>query len=197
MGPLSLGPRPATTRVSYSPGALFKAGAGCFNLASQFRFYSSCEVVVHATESQRAVIAARLANMKHGGDRKSVQAANRPLEISQPDAAKMFNVSERTIRHAQSYALRAERKMGEMLKDTERQKPGQYKQSLNGNQSEPFEIPPTLAELGLSKRESSRAQLIADLPEDAFEEIENGNITAHEAIKKVNVSGLNERWGRC
>jgi len=50
--------------------------------------------------------------MKHGGDRKSNQAANLPLEISQPEAAKMFNVSERTIRHAQIYALRAERKMG-------------------------------------------------------------------------------------
>ena len=114
------------------------------------------------------------------------------LALTARDWAIRKGLGESAVRHAQSYALRAERKMGEMLKDTERQKPGQYKQSLNGNQSEPFEIPPTLAELGLSKRESSRAELIAGLPEDAFEEIENGNITAHEAIKKVKIEKRQE-----
>ena len=38
-----------------------------------------------------------VANIKHGGDRKSDQAANLPLEISQPEAAKLLNVSERTV----------------------------------------------------------------------------------------------------
>jgi hypothetical protein len=50
-------------------------------------------------ESQRALIAASLANMTHGGDRRSDQAANLPVgKISQPEAAKMLNVSERLIR---------------------------------------------------------------------------------------------------
>ena len=57
------------------------------------------QVRIHnLTESQRAVIAAKMANMKHGGDRKSDQAANLRLEISQPEAAKLLNVSERTVR---------------------------------------------------------------------------------------------------
>ncbi len=38
--------------------------------------------------------------MSHGGDRRSDQAANMPVEISQPEAAVLFNVSERTIRGA-------------------------------------------------------------------------------------------------
>ena len=41
----------------------------------------------HLNESQRAIIASRLANMQHGGDRKSDQTANLPLDnISQDDA---------------------------------------------------------------------------------------------------------------
>jgi hypothetical protein len=52
-----------------------------------------------SAEAQRAVVASRLANMGHGGDRKSNQVANLPLEnISQPEAAEMLNVSERIWR---------------------------------------------------------------------------------------------------
>lgn len=53
----------------------------------------------HLNESQRAVIAGRLATMQHGGDRKSEnQEANLPLEMTQSQAAEMLNVSERTVR---------------------------------------------------------------------------------------------------
>jgi len=37
----------------------------------------------------------------HGGDRRSDQAANLPVDsISQPQAAELLNVSERTVRDA-------------------------------------------------------------------------------------------------
>jgi hypothetical protein len=49
----------------------------------------------HLNESQRALVAARLANLPHGGDRRSDQAAILPLEISQTDAARMLNVGPR------------------------------------------------------------------------------------------------------
>lgn len=59
----------------------------------------------HLTESQRAMAAAKLANLKHGGDRKRDQAENLPLEpqsrpVSQSDAARLLNVSDRSIRTA-------------------------------------------------------------------------------------------------
>lgn len=66
----------------------------------------------HLTESQRADIAARIANVSHGGDRKSKprrtpetdtdQAANLPLDppVTQEVAAELLNVSERSVRSA-------------------------------------------------------------------------------------------------
>lgn len=55
----------------------------------------------HLNESQRAAVAAKLANLAHGGDRKSNQAANLPVDsVSQAKAAEMLNVSERTVRAA-------------------------------------------------------------------------------------------------
>lgn len=53
----------------------------------------------HLSESQRAAVAAKLANMGHGGDRRSDQAANLPV-VSQASAADMLNVSERSVRAA-------------------------------------------------------------------------------------------------
>jgi N6-adenosine-specific RNA methylase IME4 len=55
----------------------------------------------HLNESQRAMVAAKLANMPHGGDRKSDQAANLPL-VSQSTAADLLNVSDRSIRSAKT-----------------------------------------------------------------------------------------------
>ena len=59
----------------------------------------------HLTESQRASVAAKLANLGHGGDRKSDQGANLPLEPEAPAvtvaaAAEMLNVSERSVKSA-------------------------------------------------------------------------------------------------
>ena len=57
----------------------------------------------HLSESQRAVIASRLANMQRGGDRPSendsnFDSANLPIgNFSQPEAAEMLNVSPRTV----------------------------------------------------------------------------------------------------
>jgi hypothetical protein len=49
----------------------------------------------HLDESQRAMVAAKIATMKHGGDRKSDQDAN--SQVDRATAAKMFNVSERSV----------------------------------------------------------------------------------------------------
>ncbi len=57
----------------------------------------------HLSVSQRAMLALKIANYQHGGIRPgqntlASQAANLPLELSQAKAAKLLNISQRTIR---------------------------------------------------------------------------------------------------
>ena len=55
----------------------------------------------HLNESQRQMVAARIANMKRGGDRKSDQSAYLRFDrISQSEAAIMLNVSRRAVQSA-------------------------------------------------------------------------------------------------
>jgi len=51
-------------------------------------------------KSQRAEIASLIANMRQGGDRRSDQSANLPLETTTAEAAAMLNVSERLVKTA-------------------------------------------------------------------------------------------------
>jgi len=58
----------------------------------------------HLNESQRAVIAAKLANTRAGGDKRSDQyhSANLRNDIGQPTAASMLNISERSLQTAKA-----------------------------------------------------------------------------------------------
>jgi site-specific DNA-methyltransferase (adenine-specific) len=70
--------------------------------------------------------------------------------------------------------LRAERRAGELLQDMEKNvgAQGRIQEHLSGGNTvlPPEDDLPTLADLGLSKMQSSRWQTIAAMPEDAFEE---------------------------
>lgn len=54
---------------------------------------------MNTRQCQRAYIAAKIADLPHGGDRRSDQAANRPV-VTQAAAGEMLNVSERSVRRA-------------------------------------------------------------------------------------------------
>ena len=70
----------------------------------------------------------------------------------------------------------AERKMGEMLKATERAKGGeQHHKKPTGHQGSP--VLPTLTDRGVSKKESSHAQKLAALPKTERIEIAEGKTT--------------------
>jgi len=56
---------------------------------------------IRLNETQRAVIASRIANIKLGDNQYS-GSANLPTLISQPEAAEKMNVSERTIRNVRA-----------------------------------------------------------------------------------------------
>ena len=77
----------------------------------------------------------------------------------------------------QGTGLEAERKMGQMLQETERAK-GDLKRGpvvTTRNHGDT----PTLAALGLSKRESAEAQMLAELPAEDFEKVRTGKKTAN------------------
>jgi N6-adenosine-specific RNA methylase IME4/ParB-like chromosome segregation protein Spo0J len=67
----------------------------------------------HLNESQKDMVAARIANMQHGGDRKSDQAANLPLDhgVSQAAAAAVVGAKERGVHSAAKVLREAEPEM--------------------------------------------------------------------------------------
>jgi len=60
-------------------------------------------------------------------------------------------------------ALEAERRMGEMLKNSELQKPGDHWKKKRLQEDT---VIPSLSELGITKRKSADAQSLAEMPEE-------------------------------
>ncbi|MBA3714393.1 MAG: hypothetical protein H0W76_18355 [Pyrinomonadaceae bacterium] len=52
-------------------------------------------------ESQRAMVAAKIANIQKGGDRRSADFKARICALEQPETAALLNVSRRSVQHAQ------------------------------------------------------------------------------------------------
>ncbi len=82
--------------------------------------------------------------------------------------------------------IRAERRMGEMLAESKLQKGGRPAKKT-GRDERPVSKTPTLAEVGISKDLSSRAQKLAAVPEAEFEaelaaKRERDQEKAHEAL---------------
>lgn len=123
----------------------------------------------HLTESQRAMVAAKLANMSHGGDRKSDQTANLHVDsVSQSDAAEMLNVSTRTVAAAKKITEEA---------------PAEVAQAV-----ERGTISVNLATQVIGLSDEDKAE-IAAAPTETIKEV------AQEAIKRAHVannSGNNE-----
>ena len=63
-----------------------------------------------------------------------------------------------------AYALEAERKMGQMLRETERNPGAKPSKTDGGHMESPPSNVPTLADLGLTKRESPEAKILATMP---------------------------------
>jgi hypothetical protein len=71
------------------------------------------------------------------------------------------------IQYATEIKVRAERRCGELLVRSERAKPGDNQHTRSSNDATTCK--PTLADMGLSKNESSRYQQLAAMPEEHFE----------------------------
>ena len=68
---------------------------------------------------------------------------------------------------APKFVLRFGRRAGEMLKEREKHPPGPSKEDRSHDGTQLY--PPRLEELGITKNQSSRWQLIASIPEQDFE----------------------------
>lgn len=108
------------------------------------------------------------------------------LALTAADWARRKGLGDEAIQYAKSYALRAERKMGEMLVTTERARGGQPYQKSTDTTLVPVEIA-TLKELGVTKKESSEAQFLAAMADEEFNEIVAGKKTVIEARKAARV----------
>lgn len=122
-------------------------------------------------ESNSLVIFTKAAYMLAEADTIQKAKELKDLALTAKDWAERKGMGEEAIKHCRSYALEAERKMGEMLKETERQKPGEYQRSLVAT------VAPSLSDLGLTKRDSSEAQLLANVPREDFDKILSGEKT--------------------
>ena len=88
---------------------------------------------------------------------------------------------------AGSYALEAERRMGELLAQTPRAVgaiAGGKKDSPRGHYTLPRDKEPTLAALGITKRESSQSKLLASLPRDDFNKLRDGTTNLADVIRE-------------
>ncbi|MDO8669950.1 MAG: DNA methyltransferase [Dehalococcoidia bacterium] len=103
------------------------------------------------------------------------------MALTAADWLERKHAGEAIINKARALALDAERKMGEMLKETERARGGRPIETSN---TVLLVSEPTLAELGLSKRESSEAQMLATMPTEVFEAVKTGKTTIAKVKKR-------------
>ena len=97
-------------------------------------------------------------------------------------------MGEEAIQTARSYAMEAEHKIGEMLAETPRASgadKGGKPRDVDGARALPSNAPPTLADLGLTKAESSRAQMLASLPAPVFEAVRDGEKTLASVRREI------------
>lgn len=82
------------------------------------------------------------------------------------------NASVETVNRATEVRLLAERQMGEFLKAMPKNQGTVLsgRDEFGGTKSEPPKDVPTLREIGITKKQSSQAQKLADIPKEEFEE---------------------------
>lgn len=105
------------------------------------------------------------------------------IALTAADWAKRKKLGEEAIQYARSYALEAEKRIGELLKATERAKGGQpYQKSSTSTPG--VGVEPSLKELGITWNQSSDAQFLADLPEEEQEKVKTGKTSKQAAKRK-------------
>lgn len=118
---------------------------------------------------------------------KTIQQTKKILDVAHAAEiyAKRQHLGEEAMEIALAIKVEALRKLGEMLQAAPK--------ATGAKGVGPIAVPkenrnaaPTLAELGLTKKESAIAQKLAALPEKDFEQVREGNVTVAKAIAAIN-----------
>ena len=112
------------------------------------------------------------------------------LALTAADWARRKGMGEEAVRYARSYAFEAERRMGEMLKETSparspNPKPPISQRASTGSTSDVKLGRLPLAQLGITRNESARAQLLAELPRPVFDAVKSGKKTLAETEREI------------
>lgn len=108
----------------------------------------------------------------------------RDLSLTAADWAAHKSLGDAAIESARNYALEAERRIGELLMESERAA-GDLKKGPAVPTRNTGEVQPTLEELGISRKLSSRSQKLAKIPREDFDAVKNGKKKLSDAIKDV------------
>jgi hypothetical protein len=105
---------------------------------------------------------------------KTAMEAKQVSDIA--EAARVYferiNASVETVNRAAEIRTLAERQMGAFLKEMPKAKGCEHggRASIDGSRAEPSNSPATLAEIGITKKQSSTAQKLASIPTEEFHE---------------------------
>lgn len=123
---------------------------------------------------------------------KTIQETKKILDVvvAAEIYAKRQKLGEETVLRATSIKVEALRQLGNMLKETPRNKGtrlvGGSEKYSGGSKVVPPELTPTLAELGLDKKTSKLAQDVAKLTNDEIEKVKLGVTTASQILRRIN-----------
>ena len=116
-----------------------------------------------------------IANAERADEAKEIKNRARAMQVYAQQAH-----NRKAEQRCATIRIRAERRLGQMLKDQEMHKGG--RPAKTGNTRAPVSDEPIrLSEVNITKRESSQAQKLADIPDQEFEDA----IAAAEATNTV------------
>ena len=108
------------------------------------------------------------------------------LALTAAEWARRKGMGEEAVQYARGFALDAERRMGQMLKESEdkRAKGGRPTKETSTH-TLPVSKEPTLSDLGITKQESAKAQKLYKMPEEKFKAVREGKIPLVQAMPHV------------
>jgi 16S rRNA G966 N2-methylase RsmD len=114
------------------------------------------------------------------------------LALTAADWARRKGLGEEAVQYARSYALDAERRMGQIITETELNK-GAVSSKIDAvTRSNRVKLP-KLSDFGLTKRDSAEAQKLARIPEEKFLEIKSGRRTIHDVKKEIRTEEIQQK----